>query len=813
MHFLYIFPIFILLGLFYISFQIIFADLRKDVKLPLLVFSVITILNMLLRFSYYLPRISNSSVYLANMLYFAFMPFSCLCLFLFFDNISIKKTEKDKYIRNFIISFSFVLFFIVCLNIIPYYTPLYNSDILSDIFNVKFMIVLFSLYYFLVAVLTLLKCYNLFTQAKYKKNIPIMFVSIAIYFLYILYSVITMAINRKIDIVIIHFLENIIPLIAVLFYIKSSSTLGVDTQSLLLKTLDFSDEAVCIISNKQIKYANEKFYLLFFNKHFIDTYTIDIDNILPTEFLNNELFNNKILNIPVSYKVNNIDIVFTKSLYKKYSHIITILDVSSSKDLKIQTEHIENNLEKILNEDKEIIELTNINTDLEKQTRDFIDIQNQKILLETTDHLTGLSNRTFFKQAAHNILSNSKPNEHHIVIYLDLDNFKSINDTLGHDIGDKVLKDVSEKLKQSVPPNNIISRIGGDEFLIFVKHNPLSQNVDTLISKIAKNIITNLKKPLHIDDNVINTSVSIGFSIYPDCGKDIENLIKNADIAMYVSKNSGKNCYSIFEETRQKNIKDEFNLTNDMISSIQNEEFELYYQPQVKIVDGSTVITALESFIKWNHPTKGVISPREFIPLAEKSGYINEIANWVFDNVCIQVKKWNEKNIFVPVSINFSTPKFEKEHLYENIKKSIDATGLSTEFIRIELSEKYLLKNIDNTIETLLSLKDFGILIAIDNFGTEYSSLNYLKHIPIDFIKLNMSFIHGIGENEKDEAIILALVELCKNCNIELIAEGVQTKQQYEFLYKYDVRHMQGYYFYKPMLAKEFEELYFDINV
>ena len=151
--------------------------------------------------------------------------------------------------------------------------------------------------------------------------------------------------------------------------------------------------------------------------------------------------------------------------------------------------------------------------------------------------------------------------------------------------------------------------------------------------------------------------------------------------------------------------------------------------------------------------------------------------------------------------------------MYENIKKSIDATGLSTEFIRIELSEKYLLKNIDNTIETLLSLRDFGILIAIDNFGTEYSSLNYLKNIPIDFIKLNMSFIHGIGENEKDEAIILALVELCKNCNIELIAEGVQTKQQYEFLYKYDVRHMQGYYFYKPMLAKEFEELYFDINV
>lgn len=360
-------------------------------------------------------------------------------------------------------------------------------------------------------------------------------------------------------------------------------------------------------------------------------------------------------------------------------------------------------------------------------------------------------------------------------------------------------------MKVSVPDTSIISRVGGDEFLIFVKN--YRSNPEYLIDKLSNKILKNLREPILLENKIINTSISIGFSIYPHAGKDIETLIKNADIAMYKAKENGKNSFAVFEKESHSNIKKEFDLTNDMISAINNNEFKLFYQPKMEYIGEKAVIVGLEALIRWFHPQKGLIFPDVFIPIAERSGYISNIFLWVLNEVCNQQKKWNRKGQDFNISINFSAQRFGQDNIYSNMSKILESTGVDPKKISIEIDEKYLAKNIETSIEMLNYMKQLGINVTIDHFGINYSSLNYLRSLPVNGMKIDMSFINGIGNNTKDEAIIVALIELCKSTDIDIIAEGVETKEQYEFLIAHDLKKMQGYYFYKPMPTEDIEKI------
>jgi len=338
------------------------------------------------------------------------------------------------------------------------------------------------------------------------------------------------------------FFINIIPVISIFLSVRLLSTYGKNFNEIRIKALELSDEATCIVYNKVIKYANKKFLNLFFNNEDFDITSPNIRELLPSVFFDEHVYNSKLFSFLAPYKKEMADLIFNKINTSQNEFLITIYDVSFARDLKKEADYLEENIIKIVNESKEIKELFAINDKLEAETKELIDTQNKKILLETTDALTGLSNRRFFNQAAHNIILNSEPTkDNHIMLYLDLDNFKAINDTLGHLTGDEILKHVASVLKMSVPIDSLISRIGGDEFLIFIKHDENIGTYSKVIEDISRNIMESIKEPINIDNNIINISVSMGFSVFPMGGGDVDTLVKNADIALYQAKENGKN--------------------------------------------------------------------------------------------------------------------------------------------------------------------------------------------------------------------------------------------------------------------------------
>ena len=749
-------------------------------------------------------------VYDLHILYLSLLPLLPLCLLLFSINLQEESLSASKYIKYIFSAVSVLLSMTVFIMAPRSVHANFNGfTFIYDIYSKKHIFLIFSFYYFAIAVINIIYLYRLVKLPTYSRSIPIVIVAVSIYHIYMFFVQFLYHEAENRSIVYSSFFINIIPLISIFLSIRLLSTYGKNFNEIRVKALKISEEATCIIYNNVIKYANEKFCTLFFNNENLDFSNADLKEMIPSAFFDENEYSSKLLSFGLSYKKATADLIFNKIRTSQKEFLITIYDVSFAKNLKQEADHLEENIITIVNESKEIKELLAINDRLEAETKELIDTQNKKILLETTDALTGLSNRRFFNQAAHNIILSSEPTKNnHIMIYLDLDNFKSINDTLGLITGDKILKHVADVLKMSVPVNSVISRIGGDEFLIFIKHEEEMGTYSKIIDDVANNILENIKESINIDNNIIDISVSMGISVFPMGGGDVDTLIKNADIALYQAKENGKNGYGIFEEDKHQQIKEEFDLTNDMIAALENDKFEIYYQPQIKIGDDNKQeIIGFETFIRWLHPTKGFISPAKFIPMAERSGYINKLSLWILDSICRQIVRWNEMGFNPNLSINFAAPSFGKDYVYNTTIALLKNLNIDLNTIQFEISEKYLAKNIDVTIETLDEIKKVNVKIAIDNFGTDYSSLNYLKYIPVDVIKLDLSFINGIGKNKKDEAIIIALIKLCQYTGIDLIAEGVETKAQYDFLMKHGLRKMQGYYFYKSMPADAITQL------
>lgn len=382
------------------------------------------------------------------------------------------------------------------------------------------------------------------------------------------------------------------------------------------------------------------------------------------------------------------------------------------------------------------------------------------------------------------------------VFFIDLDRFKSINDTLGHDIGDMLLEEVAGRLTRCIGDEGKVFRLGGDEFLV-----ALPQCTLETASENAQNILQEVKKPYTIDDNELYITASVGISLTPSHGIDRSSLMKAADTALYTSKDSGKNKFSVFDQEMNRYQLRRMSLEKDLRKALARSEFMVVYQPKWDSVLNVTV--GLESLLRWRHPEHGVVSPVEFIPIAEETGLIVPITYWMLHEVCSQNVLWHKEEIAnVPVSINMSARMFEGDSLYDIVEEALTRSGLDPNFLELEITESIAMNNIEETVTLLSKLRKLGVRVSLDDFGTGFSSLGSLDEIPINTLKIDQVFIRKSKMHSK-KAIISNIIAIAANLNMEVIAEGVETTEQIELLQSLGCRFMQGYYYGKPMPVTE----------
>lgn len=415
------------------------------------------------------------------------------------------------------------------------------------------------------------------------------------------------------------------------------------------------------------------------------------------------------------------------------------------------------------------------------------------------DALTGLPNRTLLQDRLAKALAGARRrNEKVALLFLDLDRFKIINDSLGHTFGDLLLQDVAERLKKWARAQDTVARIGGDEFLIVL--TALNDAPDAAVA--AERIMDVMAARFVIQGRTFTVSCSVGISTFPEHGTDSETLIKNADAAMYCAKENGRNVFRFFTEEMNAQVVERLTIEHDLRLAVENKELFLMYQPQMDIASGQ--IIGLEALIRWQHPQLGLVPPDRFIRVAENSGLIVPIGEWVLKTACSLIRKWQDQGLpVVPIAVNVSAVQFRQEGFRELIKKVLDETHLAAEYLELELTESLLLSNADLTFPVLQELKAMGLRLAIDDFGTGYSSLSYLRQFPVHKLKIDRSFIQSVAVNPDDASITAAIISLGKSLNLKVIAEGVESEEQMSFLRAHGCDEIQGYYFSKPLTAVE----------
>lgn len=435
--------------------------------------------------------------------------------------------------------------------------------------------------------------------------------------------------------------------------------------------------------------------------------------------------------------------------------------------------------------------------------RELEEIKNAKEELHYMAHfdaLTALPNRTLLNDRILQAFSRANRYKTRVALFfLDLDNFKFVNDSLGHGVGDILLKLVSERIRQCLRENDTASRLGGDEFIILL---PDVQKVQDIIY-VAERILKVLKDPIDLKQHEIYINASIGISLYPDNGDQPNDLMAAADAAMYHAKKLGKDNYQFFTSAMNKSAQNYIELENNLRHAIENDELEVYYQPQVDI--NNNRIVGMEALLRWHNGENGLIPPCEFIPIAEETGFIRQIGLWVLNKACLQAQHWRQEGFTARIAVNLSTKQFypNPEELLDAVFHALDDSGLPPELLELEITETVLMQHIDVIYEVLEQLNDKGVRIAIDDFGTGYSSLSYLKRFPIATLKIDRSFVNDIASDPNDKAIVSAIIAMAKQLNLEIIAEGVETKDQLEFLQVLSCNFVQGYYFSKPLRAQE----------
>lgn len=432
-----------------------------------------------------------------------------------------------------------------------------------------------------------------------------------------------------------------------------------------------------------------------------------------------------------------------------------------------------------------------------------VEAENGMTFMAYHDHLTGLPNRRLFNDRLNQAIALAKRTEKLIgIVFIDLDSFKTINDTLGHEGGDALLKAVSEKLQKAVRESDTVSRFGGDEFLIMINNLSSDKDIITIVEKI----MSILDQPFSIEGQQFNLTTSAGIAMYPFDGTNTESLIRNADISMYKAKEKGKNQYVICSSDLKDQMIYNIKITNSLYHALERNELYLNYQPQVNIPQGE--IIGLEALIRWKHPELGFVSPAVFIPIAEQTGLINQIGEWVLKTACAQNKKWQQAGYSpVRIAVNVSSNQLRNQNFAQQIKNVLQETKLDPSYLEIEITESAAMNEMDDTVNMFNDIRNLGVMISIDDFGTDYSSLSRLNELPIDKIKIDKRFIDGIEKGEKGQMIVKTIINLSKNLNLKVIAEGVENEIQLDYLKQELCDEVQGYYYYKPMSAEDIEKI------
>ena len=418
------------------------------------------------------------------------------------------------------------------------------------------------------------------------------------------------------------------------------------------------------------------------------------------------------------------------------------------------------------------------------------------------DNVTGLPNRHYFNQRLEDAISVATEQSEHVgVLFIDLDNFKMVNDTLGHNIGDQLLKSVSDRISDTLRGNDCVCRIGGDEFAVILQEIPNHETAAVVAGKVLNEMV----QPMLLNDSEIYIGASIGISLYPDDASDINSLLRCADVAMYYAKGKGKNNYQLFQQDMEGKALKRLALESAMRKAIENKEFVLHYQPQVDLPTGRVI--AVEALIRWPREDLGIVGPSDFIPVAEESGLILPIGDWVLRTACKQAKAWLDAGTPLRVAVNLSGRQFADDRVVSNILAIVREFELPPDLLELEITESMLMDSKEASIDKLEQLKRAGFMLSVDDFGTGYSSMSYLKRFPIHALKIDKSFVQELPGNQDDVAITKAIVSMANSLGLEVVAEGVETPEQMEFLRENGCKISQGFYFGKAVPPGQIESL------
>lgn len=485
--------------------------------------------------------------------------------------------------------------------------------------------------------------------------------------------------------------------------------------------------------------------------------------------------------------------------------IFVIMSVQLSKLKKIR-QRLEEDKQNLLDKNKAILtsyEVAKVN--LDELTVKYEELNRNKDnmrKLAYTDYLTELPNRIAFTEMLDNVMLTLRNEEVVAIMDIDIDNFKHINDTQGHSYGDELLIDVTYRLKQVMDENDYLARIGGDEFIFMTQNLKETTEIEEKIKKI-KNVFS---YPFILSTKEYFVTVSIGVVFAPKDGKTSQVLIKNADSAMYVAKANGKNTHAYFDPSFNQKLTEKIELQSELRKAIERNEFEVYYQPQIDLVKKKVV--GFEALLRWNHPTRGLVYPDYFINVAEENGLIVPIGNWVLKTACKQLKIWQEAgHSDLHMAVNLSARQFMDKDIVHLVKDAIEETGIDPHLLELEITESIALNDLEYTIATIKELSSIGVNFSLDDFGTGYSSMNYLKRLPVTNLKIDKSFLDTVMEDTCDQKIIQTIINLARILDLDVIAEGVETSDQEEFLTESNCYKAQGYLYSKPVPFDEAEQL------
>ncbi len=419
------------------------------------------------------------------------------------------------------------------------------------------------------------------------------------------------------------------------------------------------------------------------------------------------------------------------------------------------------------------------------------------------DPLTDLPNRTLFRDRLDVALAQARRHSRLVAVaLLDLDHFKVVNDTAGHPEGDDLLRTIAAQLRELTGEGDTVARVGGDEFLLLL---PAVERIGDAI-EVVERVVEEFRRPRFLGGHEFRITPSIGIAVFPNHGDDAETLLRNADIAMYSAKEHGRNNHQLFSPAMSASILDRLALENDLRHALEREEFVIHYQPQVHIQSGR--IVGVEALVRWQHPKRGLVMPTEFIPVAEETGLIAPLGEWILRTACAQTKVWQDAALpRVRVGVNLSARQFQQRDLVERVRQVLQETGLDAHFLQLEITESVAIQDVDYSIMMLRQLRQMGIEIAIDDFGTGQSSLSYLRRLPIDAVKVDLSFVRNVATNPRDAEITATVIHMAHNLKLGVVAEGVETEEQLAFLERELCDEVQGFLFSRPVDAEELEEV------